>query len=160
VANTDGAAESVLQQLQQAGCPMSCTQMQQLITQVRLRRGACVRAVRAGRCVGARARVRETVQTLERARVSDSHPRPAPAPALRAQLQSQDGTVQNTVATFDAGGAPVPANNPNWAPWPAHAWPNSQTTNGQLLAKTVNAVQSTDSTEIDDIWGKMHAAGC
>jgi hypothetical protein len=140
VANTDGSAEDVLQQMQQAGCPMSCAQMEQLITSVRTH--AC--------CVCARA------ATLhQHSAVAESYLR-----RLHLQLQAQGSTVHTAAATLAAGGSPVPANNPNWAPWPAHAWPESQTPNAQLLGQTVNQVQSTDSTEIDSLWQEMSTAGC
>jgi hypothetical protein len=108
VESTDASVTSVLQQMQEAGCAMTCQQMEQLI----------------------------------------------------ASLQQQAGNVEQVSAKVDAGGKPVPEMDPSWAPWPAHSWPSASTKQAQLISKTVNQVQSTDSTEIDDIWSEMRVAGC
>ena len=105
--STDAQAENILQQMQEQGCPMSCAQMQTLIT----------------------------------------------------MLQQQTNTVQAANAAVSAGGG-VPPANPNWQPWPAHSWPNANNADSQAMQGAAQQVQSTDSTEIEDLWDKMHTAGC
>lgn len=75
-----------------------------------------------------------------------------------SQLNSQAATVSASAATLAAGG-PVPQNNQAWAPWPAHAWPASQTPNAQAALQVANTVQASDES-MTDLLTQMQTQGC
>lgn len=81
------------------------------------------------------------------------------APArLRSQLSASQQTVATASATLAAGG-PVPAENANWAPWPAHSWPGAQSAASQALQAVSNNVAATDGS-VTNVLQQMQSQGC
>jgi len=66
--------------------------------------------------------------------------------------------VATASATLAAGG-PVPAENPNWAPWPAHSWPGAQSQAAQTLQAVSNNVAATDGS-VTNVLQQMQTQGC
>jgi hypothetical protein len=67
--------------------------------------------------------------------------------------------VATAAATLAAGGGPVPAEQANWAPWPAHAWPASQSLASQSLTQVAQSVAATDGS-VTDLIQQMQNQGC
>ena len=74
------------------------------------------------------------------------------------QLSSSTQTVATAAATLAAGG-PLPAEQANWAPWPAHSWPSAQSQASQTLTQVAGSVAATDGS-VTNVLQQMQNQGC
>ena len=77
---------------------------------------------------------------------------------LITDLQAQSAMANSEAATVAAGGG-VPPANPNWAPWPAHSWPNANSPKTQAVQQVAQQVSATDA-EVNQVWQQLQQQGC
>jgi hypothetical protein len=77
---------------------------------------------------------------------------------LITDLQAQSALANQASATVASGGG-VPPMNPNWAPWPAHSWPASNTPQAQAVSQVSNEIGASDA-QVSAVWQQMQTNGC
>ena len=76
-----------------------------------------------------------------------------------SQLEQQIDATQQQAAACAAGGAIQPY-NPDWAPWPTHAWPEASGNTCQQMQKHATYIQQTNQAQIQQIQQASNAQGC
>jgi hypothetical protein len=75
------------------------------------------------------------------------------------QLNAQTNYAQGQAATCAAGGALDPY-NPDWAPWPVHAWPDAGSKACTTLQSHATYIQTSNAATIAGIQANINAQGC
>jgi len=74
-------------------------------------------------------------------------------------MQQQTTYVNNQAAACAAGGAVEPY-NPDWAPWPTHAWPGAETNTCKQMSAQAAQIQAQNDQSIDQIQAQMNQLNC
>ena len=74
-------------------------------------------------------------------------------------MQQQTNYV-NGQAVACASGGQVEPYNPDWAPFPVHSWPASQTNQCQQMAAQAAQIQQNNDAQIAQLQSQMNSLNC
>ena len=74
-------------------------------------------------------------------------------------MNTQTTYVNNQAVACAAGGQVEPY-NPDWAPWPTHAWPASQNNQCQQMSAQAAQIQQSNDAQIAQIQQQMNSMDC